>query len=113
MTSSFKRCGKDPRGVSIARYPMFWRGRRYYALVPSVALFRAWKAEAISNEDYRERFYQETLSRLNPYDAFQDLGMDAILLCHCPPGQFCHRRIVARWLEEALGINVPEASACR
>ena len=111
MTSSFKLHGKDPGAVSIARYPMFWRGRRYYALAPSVALFRAWKAGTVSNEGYTERFYQETLSRLDPDQVFQDLGEAAILLCHCPPSQFCHRRIVARWLEEALGINVPEASA--
>jgi len=110
-TSSFKLHGEDPRAVSIARYPMFFKGRRCYALAPSAALFRAWKAGAVSNEDYRERFYQETLSRLNPYDVFQDLGVDTILLCWCAPGQFCHRRIVAGWLEEALGIKIPEASA--
>jgi hypothetical protein len=108
-TSSFKLHGKDPRAVSIARHPMFFKGRRYYDLAPSMALFRAWKAGAVSNEEYTERFYQETLSCLDPAQVFRDLGEDAILLCWCVPGQFCHRRIVAQWFEEALGINVPEA----
>jgi len=108
MTSSFKRCGNDPRAVSIARYPMFFKGRRYCALAPSVALFRAWKTGAVSNEDYTERFYRETLSGLDPALVLKDLGEDAILLCWCPPGEFCHRRLVARWLEEALGISVQE-----
>jgi hypothetical protein len=30
------------------------------------------------------------------------------LLCWEAPGKFCHRRLVAAWLEDALGIDVPE-----
>ena len=40
---------------------------------------------------------------------FLDLGENAILLCHEPPGQFCHRRLVAAWLEKFLNIVVPES----
>jgi len=27
---------------------------------------------------------------------------------HRPPRQFCHRRLVAEWLEEHLGVVIPE-----
>ena len=108
-TSSFKISGSDLRAVSIARYPMFFKGRRYYALAPSVALLKAWKAGKISQVEYEERFYQETLSPLISDQVFQDLGKEAILLCFESPGVFCHRRIVATWLEEALKIGIPEA----
>ena len=30
------------------------------------------------------------------------------MLCWEPPGKFCHRRLVAKWLEEHLGVDVPE-----
>jgi hypothetical protein len=53
--------------------------------------------------------YQEfVLDTLDPFEVIRDLGMNAILLGNAPPGKFCHRRLVAEWLEETLGINVPE-----
>jgi uncharacterized protein (DUF488 family) len=53
--------------------------------------------------------YQEILDRLDPRKVFyDDLGEDAILLCWEKPGEFCHRRLVAEWIEAALGVKVPE-----
>ncbi len=37
-----------------------------------------------------------------------DLGPDAILLCWESPGEDCHRRLIAAWLESHLKIKVPE-----
>jgi hypothetical protein len=37
-----------------------------------------------------------------------DLGLDAILLCWESFNVRCHRRLVAEWLEDKLGIIVPE-----
>jgi hypothetical protein len=54
--------------------------------------------------EYRER----VLNTLDPFQVIVDLGMDAILLDNAPPGKLCHRQLVAEWLEEALGIKVPE-----
>jgi uncharacterized protein (DUF488 family) len=48
------------------------------------------------------------LSKLDPQKVFSDLGQDAILLCWEKPGEDCHRRLVAEWLEGLLGIKVPE-----
>jgi len=56
---------------------------------------------------YREA-YQKILDGLDPQEVFEDLCADAILLCWEAPGKFCHRRLVAAWLEEKLGVQVPE-----
>lgn len=95
--------------VSIARHPMFWKGRRYYDLAPSRELHQTYKNHLISNETYTERFFEEIRARnIAPRKVVADLGMDATLLCWCDPGKFCHRRLVASWLEKHLGIEVPE-----
>lgn len=114
-TSSFKLAGSDLRAVSIARYPpwrgaLAFKGKRYPALAPSVGLLKAWRANPreIFQAEYTQRFYQETLSLLSPGLVYQELGEEAILLCWEAPGEFCHRRLVASWLEEALGISIPE-----
>jgi hypothetical protein len=31
-----------------------------------------------------------------------------VALCYEPVGQFCHRRLAAEWLEQRLGLIVPE-----
>jgi len=61
----------------------------------------------MTNGEYRAA-YQEILDRLDPRKVYQELGEDAILLCWEKPGEFCHRRLVAEWLERELGVEVPE-----
>lgn len=61
----------------------------------------------LDEASYRVEF-QKILDRLDPQKVFNDLRPDAILLCWEPPGKFCHRRLVAEWLESHLGIEVPE-----
>jgi len=110
-TSSFSISGTDPNAVSIARMQPRWfhfTGRKYPTLAPSRPLLKAWNAQEIDEQEYTEMFYRETLAKVTPEQVLEDLGEDAILLCYEPPGKFCHRRIVARWLEEGLGIQVPE-----
>ncbi|MBQ7240345.1 MAG: hypothetical protein IJS56_02790 [Bacilli bacterium] len=46
----------------------------------------------------------------------QKFGEEIILLCHEPPGleinkeYFCHRRLLADWIELETGIVIPELS---
>jgi hypothetical protein len=78
QTSSFKLSGHDKWGVSIARYPMFWKGRRYYDLAPSRTLLNAAKDwDFTKTEDrakFTERFYRATLDFRAPVKVFQDLS---------------------------------------
>ena len=92
----------DPRLVSIASWgPPWYKGRCYKALAPRKAMLK------MDEATYREHF-QKILDKLDPAKVAADLGPNAILLCWEPPGKFCHRRLVAAWLEEHLGKPILE-----
>lgn len=106
-TSNFK-IYKGDNGIAICIYPPIdWSGARFPALEPSRKLFFARKAEQITQEEFEKGYKEETLSRLDPQNIYDQLK-DQVLLCWEAPGEFCHRRIVAKWLIENLGIEVPE-----
>lgn len=98
----FKHTPDDQRLVSIALYaPKWYRGRSYPALAPDRDMLK------MDESEYRPE-YAAILARLDPYKVAEDLGPDAILLCWEDPRLFCHRRLVAEWLEDHLGIKVHE-----
>lgn len=82
--------------------------RSYPKLYPGWELVGGYKQGKISEAQSRERYYAGILATLDPQKVFDDLGEDAILLCWEKPGTFCHRRIVAEWLEDRLKIQVDE-----
>ena len=65
-------------------------------------------------------FYNLRLKDLNPYVLLDTLkqrfGEELIFLCHELPGieinkeHFCHRRLLADWIELETGIVIPEVS---
>lgn len=69
---------------------------------------------------YIMEFYNLRLKDLNPYVLLDTLkqrfGEELILLCHEFPGieinkeHFCHRRLLADWIELETGIVIPEVS---
>ena len=69
---------------------------------------------------YIKEFYNLRLKDLNPNELIntlnQKFGEEIILLCHELPGieinktHFCHRRLLADWLELETGIVIPEIS---
>ena len=78
----------------------------------------AWRSEpAYQQYDaYRDRYFREVLGPLDAqhvWDELHRLAGDAepVLLCHehlLKPGGWCHRRLVAEWFGDRLGIDVPE-----
>lgn len=88
-------------------------GDAYPALAPKLGFWRVWHENIgkISDEDnnryYIEEYYKQVLSKLNPQDVYHDLT-GSILLCYEEPELFCHRHIVAAWLEITLGVQIPE-----
>ena len=106
-TSSFKWYTGD-MGVAICLYPPIdWTGLQFPTLAPDRQLFFAIKQNNITNEQYAKLYKEQTLSQLDPQFIY-NMFKNNVLLCWEDPGEFCHRRIVARWLEESLGISVPE-----
>ena len=62
----------------------------------------------VDETEYANEYRRDVLEKLDPVKAAEELGSDAVLLCWEAPDKFRHRRLVAVWLEEALGIEVPE-----
>ncbi len=63
---------------------------------------------------YIESYYNTRLKDLNVFDLLHRLkekyGENIILLCHEPVNEFCHRRLVADYIELQTGIYIPEIS---
>jgi hypothetical protein len=106
-----RRAASDPHAVAISRgVPRWFKGRVYDPLRPSWNLVEAAKSGTITTEEYERRYRAEILDGLDPAVVRRELGDDAILLCWERPGAPCHRRIVARWFEERLGMEVGEVA---
>ncbi len=68
---------------------------------------------SVTEAEYRRRFAEEILAPLDPqatWDALHALAApyEPLLLCYEKPGEFCHRRLVANWFEQHLGVTVDE-----
>ncbi len=101
-TGYYARHAKLPNAVAISvGVPPWFRGRHYPALAPD----RAWLK--LSPEEYTP-LYQARLAALDAHQVAADLE-GCVLLCWEKPGEFCHRRLVAEWIERETGIVVEEA----
>jgi hypothetical protein len=105
MTSHYaavKHLPPDAEPVAISRgIPVWFSGRREQSLAPSWAMLKMPPAE------YDEHF-AHLLATLDPRTVYEQLGEQAVLLCWERPNVRCHRRLVAEWLERALGVVIPE-----
>ena len=65
-------------------------------------------------DEYIKSYYDIRLKELDPYELLNTLndkfGNDIILLCHEPVDEFCHRRLIADYIEIETGIYIPEVS---
>lgn len=103
-----RAAANDSKAVSISLYsPRWWgAGRRYRALAPSSLLLKRAKA-GLPWPEYVSEYKLNVLSKLDPAKVYSDLS-DSILCCWEAPGQDCHRRLVAEWIEFHMGVIVPE-----
>jgi hypothetical protein len=111
FTCNFARLKSLPpelEPVSIARFPARWYGsrRRYIALAPKANMLKMTQAEY-------DPLFEAILSGLDPAKVYADLGENAVMLCWESPHTVCHRRRVAEWLEQALGLVIPEFGFAR
>jgi uncharacterized protein DUF488 len=102
-TCNFAQSAKHPEAVAISQgLPRFYRGKRYMPLAPPRWLLKAKDPELFKGE------YRKQLESLDARQVAEELGPHAILLCWESFNVRCHRRLVAEWLEEKLGLVVPE-----
>lgn len=120
-TSYFARAAEVPCPVSIALFPPEWfRGLHMGSLAPSCSMFSLRRKGLLNDADFEVRYVEDVLRWWrSPSDLLADIDRfvkknagqgtaEATLLCFERPGQLCHRRFLARWLEAGTGIVVPE-----
>lgn len=92
--------------VSISLSARYFTGDLYRPLNPE----RVFMNDA--DDIYTPKF-NAILAKLDVHKVVEDLkilskGKDIILLCHEGENDFCHRHLVAKWMEEKLNIEVKE-----
>ncbi len=126
MKTSYYKVTKQniPGAICISRSkPRYTKYPMYKALAPG-----PWFRTA-TIEEYVP-LYQQILRQLNPRKVWDELHqlaqkqavelaglaeaeaarVEPILLCYELPGEFCHRRLAAEWLEAELGVAIPEGT---
>lgn len=96
-------CGKTPD---------WWNGKSTKILAPKFWFFSEWKKNH-DNDFYTKKFKTEVLSKLEPNEVVKNLkkmadGKIPCMICYEKPTDFCHRHIVAEWLNKSL----PESLIC-
>jgi len=107
-TSHYKGLRRIPgtvRRVAISRGIPRWVSRELLVIEQRLAPTRAMLS--LDRGDYDAAFHQ-LLAALDPRDVWESLPRTAVLLCWEAPNVWCHRRLVAEWLERGLGVTVPE-----
>ena len=115
-TSYFAMLRRIPENIvpiSIClKAPYWFKGIEYKTLAPTSDIFTQQKANP-DNDLYASRFNDEVLGSLDREQTINDLkklgnGSDIVLLCYEKSSSFCHRHLVARWLNELACINAEE-----
>ena len=82
-------------------------------LLPGISLVNKWNRtkgvikEEDNNKLYVFEYYRTVLMRLDPEEVYNKLN-NSVLLCYEDSSCFCHRHIVAEWLELFLDKEVKE-----
>ena len=117
FTSSFKRARRLDSSeffvVSISRFPPKWfKGYCCFDFAPSVQLLHDYH-EGLSDFDYSRRYRRQVLDRVDVHKVFEGLavlagGRDIVLCCFEDAFQFCHRRLLARFVQERFHYSIEE-----
>lgn len=111
----FYDCALTP--VSIARNTLPYIGPilQFPVLAPSRELLK--KSRAGMTKDEFEKEFLKELGKHDPRKILSLLPENAVLLCYEKASgnenDWCHRHMVARWLESGTGITVHEAEKTR
>ncbi len=92
--------------IALKTIPGF-KGREYKALAPTWWILQEYKQDR-DVDKYISNYTAHVLNTLDPYQVYLELGEDAVLCCYEKRDDFCHRHLVARWLEHNLNIRIIE-----
>lgn len=109
----YKQAELIPISIS-AKAPDWYNGLEYKKLAPKWVFFQEWKygSHKGDNEYYISQFDEQVLKPLTVEDVLADItnlsGGDldkVILLCYEKSTDFCHRHLVADWINKHKGNN--------
>ena len=109
-TKEYEQNGLIPVGIS-GKIPDGFTGLRYQKLAPKYDWWKRWRDEKLSDQWFKERYYETVLNQLDPFVVVQELqsfGENVVLLCYETPEKFCHRHLVAEWLNNKVGTEIYE-----
>jgi len=111
-TSNYARNSNNPKAIGISFViPEWYNGATLPKLAPMQAMINTFKRK---KDSYMERqFSQRYISLLRSRDIkaeslLEEIPDGSILLCYESPGEFCHRRVLAEWIEHHTGVHIPE-----
>lgn len=109
-TSNYARHGRTPTAIAISAAPPDWfTGMRLPALAPTWNILNAYKHGNMTEKEYTIQYLHLLLTReFDPEMFVSACRNDTFLLCYESPGDFCHRRILAEWIELKTGVTIPE-----
>ena len=109
----YKQAGLIPISIS-AKAPDWYNGLEYKKLAPKWVFFQEWKygSHKGDNEYYISQFDEQVLKCFTVESVLADIANLAggeidkvILLCYEKPADFCHRHLVANWINKNNGSN--------
>ena len=105
----YENAGLQPLSIA-GRAPSFYKGPQYKSFAPEYKMFMDWKKGKIDNMEYTSIFtkHLDTLDKEAVRRTLNSFDKDVILLCYEKTGDFCHRHIVADWIEKNLNMRVDE-----
>ena len=106
----YEQEGLIPVGIS-GKIPDGFNGVKYQQLAPKYTWWHEWHDNKLSNEWFKKKYYETVLNELDSTTVvkeLQDFGKDIVLLCYETPEKFCHRHLVAEWLNKNQNLNIYE-----
>lgn len=100
--------------ISISLYTPHWfTGFKYPLLSPTPDILHDYKSKLIDVDTYINRYLNQVLIGLDSIQVLSNIsrignGNDIALCCYEKSGEFCHRHLVANWLNnEIMYWNLP------
>lgn len=106
---TLQKCNILPIGIAL--YPPKWfNGQSIKYVAPTYSILK----QTANDEEYIKRYTKEILGNLDVQKFIMDLEIiakdkDVALCCFEKPSEFCHRQLLAKFLNEK-GIDVKEFS---
>lgn len=92
---------RGTKGVAVCLYkPQWWKGEQFLDLAPTERILKWWNESPKDEKTkriYRKLYCRDVLEHLNVHDVARALE-GKVLLCYEKPDEFCHRHIIAEWL---------------